>query len=107
MTLAAYSVEEVSSFLLKKGFPSDLIGNLSCKSINIDTIFVMLIENSIDSPLLISLVNDFECHFLVKLSGLRMKLKKLVEETLEDTALSPSTYQETSTLDSPAAGMSP
>ena len=68
----------------------------------------MLIENSIDGPLLISLVNDFnEFHFLVKLSGLRMKLKKLVEEALEDTALSPSTYQEISTLDSPAAGMSP
>ena len=68
----------------------------------------MLIENSIDGPLLISLVYDFnEFHFLVKLSGLRMKMKKLVEETLEDTALSPNTYLETSTLDSPAAATSP
>ena len=68
---------------------------------------MLTLENSIDGPLLINLVNDFnEFHFLVKLSGLRMKLKKLVEETLEDTALSPSTYQEASTFDSPAAGMS-
>ena len=65
----------------------------------------MLIENSIDGPLLISLGSDFnEFH---KLSCQRMKLKKLVEESLEDTALNPSTYQEASTLESPAAGTSP
>ena len=41
MSLAAYSVEEVSSFLLKKGFPSDLVGNLAGKSINIDAILTV------------------------------------------------------------------
>ena len=40
MGLPAYSVE-VSSFLLKKGFPSDLVGNLAGKNINIDTILTV------------------------------------------------------------------